>query len=133
MTFALDPALFGSFTTPIASMLIQTNYECRRICLQGHAYCIQWNNIVLWTDNVIFVHPHGACKTIFMAAFRVERDRRLVKLLKHICLFYEETPSHSLIPRIVRMARWPKTAGELEGYISAESVRTIRKARELCL
>ncbi len=52
--------------------------------------------------------------------------------LKHICLFYEETPSHGPIPPIVRMARWPKTPGELERYIGAESVRTIRQGRELC-
>ncbi len=35
-----------------------------------------------------------------------------VLVLKHICLFYEETPSHGPIPPIVRMARWPKTPGE---------------------
>ncbi len=34
-----------------------------------------------------------------------------VLVLKQICLFYEETPSHGPIPPIVRMARWPKTAG----------------------
>ncbi len=61
-----------------------------------------------------------------------KRLRAPLIILKHICLLYEETPSHGPIPPIVRMARWPKTAGELEGYISAESVRTIRKARELC-
>ncbi len=58
--------------------------------------------------------------------------QRASRSVKHICLFYEETPSHGPIPPIVRKARWPKTAGELEGYISAEGVRTIRKARELC-
>ncbi len=55
------------------------------------------------------------------------------KSLKHICLFYEETPSHGPIPPpIVRMARWPKTPGELERYIGAESVRTIRR-KECCV
>ncbi len=34
------------------------------------------------------------------------------RYVKHICLFYEETPSHGPIPPIVRMARWPKTPGE---------------------
>ncbi len=45
-------------------------------------------------------------------------------------MFYEETPSHD--PPIVIMARWPKTPGELERYIGAESVRTIRQEKELC-
>ncbi len=30
---------------------------------------------------------------------------------------------------IVRMARWPKTPGELERYIGAVNVRTIRQER----
>ncbi len=30
----------------------------------------------------------------------------------------------------IRMARWPKTPGELERCIGAESVRTIRQERE---
>ncbi len=50
---------------------------------------------------------------------------------KGICLFYDETPSHGPIPPIVRMARWPKTPGGLEKYIGAESVRTIRQAKNL--
>ncbi len=54
------------------------------------------------------------------------------KSVKHICLFYEETPQPRSDPPIVRMARWPKTAGELEGYISAENVRTVRQDNELC-
>ncbi len=53
--------------------------------------------------------------------------------MKQIGLFYEETPSHGPIPPIVRMARWPKTPGELGNCISAESVRTIRQERELFL
>ncbi len=53
--------------------------------------------------------------------------------LKHICLSYEETPSHGPIPPIVRMARWPKTPDELEMYINAESVRTIRQKKVLCV
>ncbi len=53
--------------------------------------------------------------------------------MKHICLLYEETPSHGTIPPIVRMARWPKTPGELGNCISAESVRTIKQEKELCL
>ncbi len=53
--------------------------------------------------------------------------------VKHICLFYGETPSHGPIPPIVRMARWPKTPGGLERYINAESVRTIRQKKVLCL
>ncbi len=32
--------------------------------------------------------------------------------IKHICLFYEETPQPRSDPPIVRMARWPKTPGE---------------------
>ncbi len=47
-----------------------------------------------------------------------------------MCFFYKEAPSYGPIPPIVRMVRWPKTAGELEGYINAENMRTIRKARE---
>ncbi len=55
-------------------------------------------------------------------------------VLKHFCLFYQETPSHSPIPPIVRMARWPKTAGEFGKCIGADSVRTIKQGRELlCL
>ncbi len=44
-----------------------------------------------------------------------------------------ENPQPRSDPSIVRMARWPKTSGELEGYIGAESVRTIRQEKELCL
>ncbi len=53
--------------------------------------------------------------------------------IKHICLFYEESPSHGPIPPIVRMARWPKTAGEIGKCIGADSVRTIKQGRVLCL
>ncbi len=35
-------------------------------------------------------------------------------------------------PPIVRMARWPKTAGELGKCIGAESVRTTRQEKVLC-
>ncbi len=33
----------------------------------------------------------------------------------------------------IKMARWPKTPGELEKCIGAESVRTIRQEQALCL
>ncbi len=42
-------------------------------------------------------------------------------------LVLRENPQPCLDPPIVRMARWPKTPGELERYIGAESVRTIRR------
>ncbi len=54
-------------------------------------------------------------------------------ILKQICLFYKETPSHGPIPPIVRMARWPKMPGELERYIGAESVPTIRLEKAFVL
>ncbi len=54
--------------------------------------------------------------------------------IKHICLFHEETPQpRSDPPPIVRMARWPKTAGELGNCISAETRAHDKKGRVLCL
>ncbi len=38
-----------------------------------------------------------------------------------------ENPQPCLDPPIVKIARWPKTPGELEMYIGAECVRTIRQ------
>ncbi len=42
-------------------------------------------------------------------------------------------PQPRLDPQHRRMAQWPKTPGELEGYIGAESMRTIRRERESCV
>ncbi len=48
----------------------------------------------------------------------------LISKIKH--------PTHASTP-VVKMARWPKTPGELERCIGEESVRTIRRERELRL
>ncbi len=48
-------------------------------------------------------------------------------------LFYEETPSYGPIPHSQNGTMAKKTPGELEMYIGAERVRTIKQEKELCL
>ncbi len=43
----------------------------------------------------------------------------------------KENPQPCLDPPYSRMARWPKTPGDLGNCISAESVRTIRKGKRV--
>ncbi len=48
-------------------------------------------------------------------------------------LFFEKTPQPCLDLPQIKMARWPKTRGEVERYTGAESVCTIRQEGDLCL
>ncbi len=50
-------------------------------------------------------------------------SKYLQRKVKSITKLFEKYPQPCLNPPIVRMARWPKTPGELERRIGAESVR----------
>ncbi len=51
------------------------------------------------------------------------------KDLKQISLFYEETPQPRSDPPIVRLAGWPKTAGEFGKCIGADFGKKVRVER----